>query len=84
VLVPPGGRTASTGAASRARPGRLSQAFPAPAARPVGDHREWMAEEEPFLAGQRTWERADMLVAGTPKIPFDPASEVVVALPLTR
>ncbi len=46
----------------------------------VGHHREWMAEEEPFLAGQRTWERADMLVAGTPQIPFDP-SEVVVAPP---
>jgi len=43
-----------------------------------------MAEEEPFLAGQRTWERADMLVAGTPEIPFDPASEAVVAPPLTR
>lgn len=53
-------------------------------ARTVDDHREWMAEEEPFLAGQRTWERADMLVAGTPEIPFDPASEVVVAPPLTR
>jgi len=43
-----------------------------------------MAEEEPFLAGQRTWERAGMLVAGTPEIPFDPASEAVVAPPLTR
>jgi len=53
-------------------------------ARTVEDHREWMAEEEPFLAGQRTWERADMLVAGTPEIPFDSASEVVVAPPLTR
>ena len=53
-------------------------------ARTVEDHREWKAEEEPFLAGQRTWERADMLVAGTPEIPFDPAAEVVVAPPLTR
>jgi hypothetical protein len=52
--------------------------------RTVGDYREWMAEEEPFLTGQRTWERADMLVAGTPRIPFDPASEVVVAPPLSR
>jgi hypothetical protein len=41
-----------------------------------------MAEEEPFLAGQRTWERADMLVAGTPEIPFDPASEVAAANPV--
>lgn len=53
-------------------------------ARTVEDYREWMAEEEPFLAGQRTWERADMLVAGTPKIPCDPAAEVVVAPRLAR
>jgi len=52
--------------------------------RTVRDHREWMAEENPFLATQRPWERADMLVAGTPQIPFDPASELVVAPPLTR
>jgi hypothetical protein len=50
----------------------------------AGHYREWMAEEEPFLAGQRPWERADMLVAGTPRIPFDPASELVVAPPLSR
>jgi len=52
--------------------------------RTVGDHREWMAEEEPFLAGERPWERADMLVAGTPEIPFDRATELVVAPPLSR
>jgi hypothetical protein len=52
--------------------------------RTVGDLGEWMAEEDPFLAGQRPWERADILVAGTPQIPFDPASELVVASPLTR
>jgi hypothetical protein len=52
-------------------------------ARTVVDHREWMAEEEPFLAGERPWERADMLVAGTPQIPFDPATELVVAPPLS-
>ena len=52
--------------------------------RTVRDHREWMAEEEPFLAGQRPWERADILVAGTPQILFDPASELVVAPPLSR
>ena len=43
--------------------------------------REWMAEEEPFLAGQRPWERADLVVAGTPQIPFDPLTELVVAQP---
>jgi hypothetical protein len=50
--------------------------------RTVGDLREWMAEEDPFLVNQRPWERADMLVAGTPQIPFDPATELVVAPPL--
>jgi hypothetical protein len=40
-----------------------------------------MAEEEPFLAGQRPWERADLVVAGTPQIPFDPLTELVVAQP---
>ena len=53
-------------------------------ARTVGDHRGWMAEEDPFLTGQRPWERADLLVAGTPQIPFDRTSELVLAPPLTR
>jgi hypothetical protein len=43
------------------------------------DHRDWMAEEVPFQAGQRTWERADLIVCGTPPVPFDPATELVVA-----
>lgn len=50
--------------------------------RTVRDHREWMTEEEPFLTGQRPWDRADLLVAGTPQIPFDPVTELVVAPPL--
>ena len=45
--------------------------------RTVQDLREWMAEEEPFLAYQRPWERADLVVAGTPPIPFDPLTELV-------
>jgi hypothetical protein len=49
--------------------------------RSVDAHRDWMEEEEPFLAQQRPWERADLLVAGTPPIPFDPSAEVVVAPP---
>jgi hypothetical protein len=53
-------------------------------ARTVGDHQGWMAEEDPFLTGQRPWERADLLVAGTPQIPFDRTCELVVAPPLTR
>jgi energy-coupling factor transporter ATP-binding protein EcfA2 len=51
-------------------------------ARTVGNYRDWMAEEEPFLAHQRPWERADLLVAGTPQISFDAADEIVVAPPL--
>jgi len=47
--------------------------------RTVQDLRDWMAEEEPFLADQRPWERADLVVAGTPQIPFDPVTELVVA-----
>ena len=33
------------------------------------DHREWMAEEIPFQASQRPWERADLIICGTPRIP---------------
>lgn len=46
------------------------------------DHREWMAEEVPFQARQRSWERADLIICGTPQISFDPATEIVVAPPL--
>jgi hypothetical protein len=51
--------------------------------RTVRNLQEWMAEEEPFLAGQRPWERADLVVAGTPQISFDPITELVVAPPPT-
>jgi hypothetical protein len=44
--------------------------------------RDWMAEEIPFLAGQRPWARAGIIVCGTPQIPFDLATELVVAPPL--
>jgi hypothetical protein len=40
-----------------------------------------MAEEEPFLAGQRPWEHADLVVAGTPQICFDADTELVTAPP---
>ncbi len=42
-------------------------------------HRDWMAEEIPFNTAQRTWERADLIVCGTPPIPVDPVTEIVVA-----
>lgn len=48
------------------------------------DHREWMAEEIPFQARQRPWERADRIICGTPQIPFDPATELVIAPPIAR
>jgi hypothetical protein len=41
----------------------------------------WMAEEGPFVARQRTWERACVIVAGTPGLPHDPSTQVVVADP---
>ena len=43
------------------------------------DDAGWMAEEVPFNTAQRTWERADLVVCGTPDIPYDPATEIVVA-----
>jgi hypothetical protein len=47
----------------------------------VWHHREWMAEEVPFIAAQRTWERADLVVSGTPEIVGDPLIDIVVAPP---
>ena len=40
---------------------------------------EWMAEEFPFFAEQRPWERADVIVSGMPDLEHDAALEVVVA-----
>ena len=45
------------------------------------DEDGWMAEEIPFNTAQRTWERADIIVCGTPEIPYDPNTEIVVAPP---
>ncbi len=38
----------------------------------------WMQEEFPFVADQRPWERAFVVVAGTPQLSHDPATEVVL------
>src|SRR6202034_4537852 len=38
------------------------------------DEQEWMAEEIPFNAAERTWERADIIVCGTAEIPYDPST----------
>ena len=40
---------------------------------------EWEAEEQPFLAADRPWERADVVADGAPGLPHDPATEMVVA-----
>jgi hypothetical protein len=45
------------------------------------DHVGWLAEEVPFNTAQRAWERADLIVCGTPEIPYDPVTEIVVAPP---
>jgi hypothetical protein len=45
------------------------------------DEDAWMAEEIPFNAAQRTWERADIIVCGTPEISHDPGTEIVIAPP---
>jgi hypothetical protein len=37
------------------------------------------AEETRFFRRDRPWERADLIVAGTPKLPHDAATELVVA-----
>ncbi len=39
----------------------------------------WMAEELPFMALERPWTRANVIVAGTPRCPHDPENEVVIA-----
>jgi hypothetical protein len=51
--------------------------------RPIGgapfDDDGWMAEEIPFNAAQRTWERADIIVCGTPEIPYNPSTQIVIS-----
>ena len=44
------------------------------------DEEGWMAEEIPFNSAQRTWERADIIVCGTPEIPYDPTAEIVITV----
>jgi hypothetical protein len=43
-----------------------------------------MDEERPFVAGELPWNRADVVVCGTPEIACDPDREVVVAPPAAR
>jgi energy-coupling factor transporter ATP-binding protein EcfA2 len=39
----------------------------------------WMAAENPFIAADRPWTRADAIVAGNSPLPHDPVSQVVVS-----
>ncbi|MER6133790.1 hypothetical protein [Streptomyces sp. NPDC001815] len=41
----------------------------------------WLLEELPFMLREQPWARADMIVAGPPRIDHDPDSEVAVAPP---
>ncbi|HEX2806683.1 MAG TPA: hypothetical protein VHN80_10990 [Kineosporiaceae bacterium] len=40
---------------------------------------EWMAEELPFLAADRPWERAAVIVGGSQQVAHDPTTEVLLA-----
>jgi hypothetical protein len=71
---------ARRGAARAANPPAADLANKDPTGAPF-DEDGWMAEEIPFNAAQRTWERADVIVCGTPEIPHDPSTEMVIAPP---
>ncbi|MEW9552520.1 uridine kinase [Nonomuraea sp. NPDC050783] len=43
----------------------------------------WLLEELPFLARERPWVRATMIVAGPPHLAHDPDTELVVAPPVS-
>jgi hypothetical protein len=42
---------------------------------------DWMSEEVPFQAEQRTWERADLVVCGSSEVRHDPDLEVIALWP---
>ena len=68
--------------ARRANPDPIDRANqPAGGPPPADADAEWMAEERPFNIAQRTWERASIVVCGTPHIRCDPVTEIVVAPP---
>ncbi|SEH00940.1 hypothetical protein SAMN05444920_118129 [Nonomuraea solani] len=45
---------------------------------------EWMRQEIPFMADHRPWERANLVVAGTPAVRYDPARQLLTAPPPSR
>lgn len=50
----------------------------------AADCEAWMAEENPFHAREAAWERATVITTGTPPIPHDPGTEIVIADPFAR
>jgi hypothetical protein len=46
------------------------------------NYASWMAEEYPFVAAERAWERAVAIVNGSPVPPPDADDEVVLGVPL--
>jgi hypothetical protein len=64
--------------ARRASPDPIDRANQPAGGLPPADD-EWMAEERLFNTAQRTWERASIIVCGTPQIRCDPVTEIVVA-----
>jgi hypothetical protein len=46
----------------------------------VGAWQAWMAKEMLFVADQRPWERADIVICGTRGIPLDPGTQLAVAV----
>jgi hypothetical protein len=43
-----------------------------------------MSQELPFSTVDRPWERAIVIVSGTPRLDHDPVNQVVVAPPMRR
>ena len=41
----------------------------------------WLAEELPLMLRERPWQKATIVVAGTPELDHDPDAEIVVASP---
>ena len=77
-------REAGRRALARAVHGNANDSANMPADGSPSDEAGWMAEEIPFNTAQRTWERADLTVCGTPEISCDPATEIVVAQARSR
>ena len=77
-------REAGRRALARAAHANAIDSASMPADGSPSDEAGWMAEEIPFNTAQRTWERADLTVCGTPEIPCDPATEIIVAQARSR